>query len=87
MISVYSFYKSYNLIYAIYFYSTEGESESDFHQRTIYPWVEQRCNNIKFEDTVRPVKFPDVFPGTLPYKNRFSMIAGDFLEVCSDEGC
>ena len=48
--------------------------------------MEQRCNNLKFEDTVRPVKFPDVFPSTLPYKNRFSMIAGDFLEVCSEEG-
>jgi carnosine N-methyltransferase len=53
---------------------------------TIYPWLNQYCNNLKFENQIRSVSFPDVSPFSLPRDSQFSMVAGDFLEVYTDEG-
>ncbi|CAK8672623.1 unnamed protein product [Clavelina lepadiformis] len=64
---------------------TPGESEADYHQFTLYPWVGKRCNNISWKDALRAVKFPDVFPGSLPFSNRLSMAAGDFMEIYDAE--
>ena len=52
---------------------------------TIYPFVHQFANHLSMEDQVRPVTFPDYDPTTMPPKANFSMIAGDFLEVYSDD--
>uniref|UniRef100_H2Y4A1 carnosine N-methyltransferase n=1 Tax=Ciona savignyi TaxID=51511 RepID=H2Y4A1_CIOSA len=60
---------------------TQGDNETDFHQYTVHPWVDQRCNNLSWDHAVKAVKFPDVNPGVLAYKNRFSIAAGDFLDI------
>ncbi len=55
---------------------------------TIYPWVHQHCNNRSNDDQTKPVTFPDVNPlelSELPNSN-FSMAAGDFLEVYTEQG-
>ncbi|XP_044746630.1 carnosine N-methyltransferase [Coccinella septempunctata] len=49
----------------------------------IYPWIHQYCNNLKAEDQMISVRFPDVRPMPTP-GGRFSMTAGDFLEVYTD---
>lgn len=46
----------------------------------IYPWIHQYCNNLKIEDQMLEVRFPDVTPKP-PTGATFSMTAGDFLEV------
>ncbi|XP_056637870.1 carnosine N-methyltransferase [Diorhabda carinulata] len=46
----------------------------------IYPWIHQYCNNLKVEDQMLSVRFPDVIPTPTP-DSGFSMTAGDFLEV------
>ncbi|XP_076257780.1 carnosine N-methyltransferase [Rhynchophorus ferrugineus] len=46
----------------------------------IYPWIHQYCNNISVEDQMLTARFPDVKPMPSP-KGNFSMTAGDFLEV------
>lgn len=51
---------------------------------TVYPWVHQYCNNRSGDDVTRAVKFPDISP-SLSEDTNFSMIAGDFLEVYSDQ--
>lgn len=48
---------------------------------TIYPWVHQYTNNMKQEDQLKAVTFPDIDPANIPSSTRFSMLAGDFLEV------
>ncbi|XP_014240622.1 carnosine N-methyltransferase [Cimex lectularius] len=54
----------------------------------LYPWVHQCDNNMSAEDQVAPIRFPDVDPSEL-YKmygtSRFSMVAGDFLEVYNSD--
>ena len=52
---------------------------------TIYPWVHQVTNNKERGDAVRPAQFPDVDPNELPDKAKFSMAAGDFLDVFKNE--
>ena len=51
------------------------------HCTEIYPWIHQFTNNLKMDDMVASVTFPDVDPGELPEDAKFSMVAGDFLEV------
>nr|XP_023025636.1 carnosine N-methyltransferase [Leptinotarsa decemlineata] len=46
----------------------------------IHPWIHQYCNNTKGEDQTLSVRFPDVIPEPTP-DSKFSMTAGDFLEV------
>lgn len=50
---------------------------------TIYPWIHQYCNNLSAEDQMTSVSFPDVRPMPTP-ESKFSMTAGDFLEVYSN---
>ncbi|XP_065166851.1 carnosine N-methyltransferase-like [Atheta coriaria] len=49
----------------------------------IYPWIHQYCNNLSAENQTISVRFPDVLP-KLDLDNKFSMVAGDFLEVYTD---
>jgi carnosine N-methyltransferase len=51
----------------------------------IYPWIHQFTNNMRTEDMVRHVSFPDVDANDLPEDSKFTMAAGDFLEVYSDK--
>ncbi|ESO06597.1 hypothetical protein HELRODRAFT_64289 [Helobdella robusta] len=51
---------------------------------TIYPWVHQTSNNMRTCDQVLPVTFPDINPSDFPDNPKFSMVAGDFLEVYTD---
>ncbi|PIO23631.1 hypothetical protein AB205_0045110, partial [Aquarana catesbeiana] len=41
-------------------------------------------NNVRSADQVRPVYFPDVNPHDLPTNSNFSMTAGDFQEIYSE---
>ena len=51
------------------------------YHTTIYPFVHQSCNNMSFEDQVRPIQIPDTDPTTLPPNINFSMNAGNFTEI------
>ncbi|XP_018524231.1 carnosine N-methyltransferase isoform X1 [Lates calcarifer] len=51
---------------------------------TLYPWIHQFSNNKKSSDQIRPIRFPDVNPQSLPLTSDFSMVAGDFVEVYTD---
>ena len=51
------------------------------HHTTIYPFVHQSCNNMSFEDQIRPIQIPDIDPTTLPPNINFSMNAGNFTEI------
>jgi len=50
----------------------------------IHPYIHNFCNNISDEDQLQPVLFPDIDPNQLPEDRKFSMAAGDFLEVYND---
>ncbi|XP_075067091.1 carnosine N-methyltransferase [Mixophyes fleayi] len=50
----------------------------------LYPWIHQFSNNVRSIDQVRPVYFPDVNPHELPSNANFSMTAGDFQEIYSE---
>ena len=52
---------------------------------TIHPWIHQHSNNLSAQDQLWPVKFPDINPANVPPDFNFTMIAGDFLEVYSDD--
>jgi len=47
----------------------------------IRPYIHQFCNNLSSKDQLREVSFPDLDPNTLPEDAKFSMAAGDFVEV------
>lgn len=51
---------------------------------TFYPFVQQTCNNLTNEDSLRPISIPDIDPSDLPAGSKFSMCAGDFLDVYRD---
>lgn len=50
----------------------------------IYPWIHHYCNNLRNGDQTQYILFPDVNPSDLPADSSFSMAAGDFLEVYSE---
>ena len=52
---------------------------------TVYPFIHQITNNMRHEDQIRPIKFPDIDTSDLPKNTRFSMTAGDFLDVYSTQ--
>ena len=58
----------------------------DVEAFTIYPWITHFSNNKSQANQIRPVKFPDVNPSLLSNDGNFSMVAGDFLEVYTEEG-
>jgi len=49
----------------------------------IQPYIHQFCNNLTSKDQLKMISFPDLDPNTLPEDAKFSMAAGDFLEVYS----
>ncbi|XP_043598161.1 carnosine N-methyltransferase isoform X1 [Bombus pyrosoma] len=51
----------------------------------VHPWVHQYMNNLKPEHQTQAVFFPDVNPSDLPENAQFSMAAGDFLEVYTED--
>ena len=53
---------------------------------TIYPWIHQYCNNKSGDDQIRSVTFPDINPASLPNDTPFPMVAGDFLDIYTDNG-
>jgi len=56
------------------------------YSKTIYPFFSQTCNVVKTEDPFRAIKVPDLVPNmTLAPDSKFSMSAGEFLEVYSKE--
>ncbi|CAH0552108.1 unnamed protein product [Brassicogethes aeneus] len=56
---------------------------TDVDQYEIYPWIHQYCNYLKPDGQMTSVKFPDIKPSPTP-DSKFSMTAGDFLEVYMD---
>ncbi|KAM4709446.1 carnosine N-methyltransferase [Discoglossus pictus] len=52
----------------------------------LYPWIHQFSNNRRSTDQIRPVYFPDINPHDLPENANFSMTAGDFQEIYTDNG-
>merc|ERR1711973_268866 len=52
----------------------------------IHPYIHEFCNNKSSKDQLKSVSFPDVDPGSLPEDAKFSMAAGDFLDVFSTPG-
>mmetsp|Transcript_3455 Transcript_3455/g.12145 ORF Transcript_3455/g.12145 Transcript_3455/m.12145 type:complete len:480 (-) Transcript_3455:851-2290(-) len=50
----------------------------------LYPWVHTLSNTVATDDTLRPVRVPDLLPSMLPPQPDFSMCAGDFLEVYTE---
>ncbi len=53
----------------------------EVNQYKCFPWVHQTTNVLHRTDQIRPVQFPDINPCDLPSNSKFSMTAGDFLEV------
>jgi len=59
----------------------------EIEQFTIYPNASSWSNNLKFNDQIRSVKFPDISPiesGSDLFQ--FSMTAGDFQEIYNEKG-
>lgn len=50
----------------------------------LHPWVHQFVNNMRHEDQVAAITFPDADPSDIPHEPHFSMTAGDFLEVYTE---
>ncbi|CAM4920400.1 unnamed protein product [Rotaria socialis] len=57
---------------------------SHINAHTIHPWILNFCNNLSNEDQLRSAQFPDVNTASLPSNSRFSMSAGDFLQVYNE---
>ncbi|XP_017055103.1 carnosine N-methyltransferase isoform X2 [Drosophila ficusphila] len=69
---------SYFMLIASYFVLNLCDYENKY---VLYPWVHQYVNNLRREDQVAAVRFPDVCPNKNPPKGEFVIAAGDFLEV------
>ena len=52
---------------------------------SFYPWVHQTCNVLSNNDQLREIKIPDINPRIVSQTCNFSMAAGDFLEVYTEE--
>ena len=50
----------------------------------IHPYIHNFCNNISNKDQLKAITFPDIDPNQLPEDRKFSMAAGDFLDVYND---
>ena len=51
----------------------------------IHPYIHNFTNNLDSRDQMAVVKFPDIDPSQLPEDAKFSMAAGNFLEVYSEQ--
>ena len=49
----------------------------------VSPYIHEFCNNLTSRDQLREISFPDEDPCVLPPSAKFSMAAGDFLDVYS----
>ena len=49
----------------------------------IHPYVHEFCNNKASKDQLKEISFPDKDTGMLPEDAKFSMAAGDFVDVFS----
>ncbi|KAK9504288.1 hypothetical protein O3M35_010657 [Rhynocoris fuscipes] len=61
---------------------------SGTYMHTVYPWVLQTDNNMTSTNQITGVTFPDCNPSDLFTKHgvsRYTMVAGDFLEVYDTE--
>lgn len=56
------------------------------HCHTLHPWLGQYSNNWSSRHQLQPVTVPDINPALLPRYGLFSMAAGDFLQVYTEEG-
>ncbi|XP_067938499.1 carnosine N-methyltransferase-like [Watersipora subatra] len=54
------------------------------NQYLLYPWVHQYNNNRTRESQLASCSFPDRNPSAVPPGSKFSMAAGDFLEVYTE---
>jgi len=50
----------------------------------IHPYLHNYCNHVESRDQLVAINFPDVDPSQLPEDARFSMAAGNFVEVYSE---
>ena len=59
----------------------------EMNQYTLFPYAHISTNNLKFEDQIRSVKFPDISPfdESTSEDLQFSMAAGDFLEIYTEK--
>ncbi|KAK3738693.1 hypothetical protein QZH41_020334 [Actinostola sp. cb2023] len=57
---------------------------SGVHDSVIHPYVSQWCNVKASADQVRPIRIPDIDPRDIEPGTEFSMAAGNFLDVYSD---
>ncbi|XP_063051849.1 carnosine N-methyltransferase isoform X2 [Engraulis encrasicolus] len=73
---------SFFMLFSSHFVLNRCENENSM---TLYPWVHQFSNNKHSSDQIRPIAFPDVNPQSLPHDSNFSMVAGDFQEVYTEE--
>lgn len=51
------------------------------NQYTLYPYVHQTVNNLKNDDQITSITFPDISPTQSPPRGIMNMVAGDFLKV------
>ncbi|KAI8926868.1 N2227-like protein-domain-containing protein [Entophlyctis helioformis] len=52
---------------------------------TIYPWIHSFSNIVSEANQMQPVQIPDVPVRDIPLTADFSMVAGDFVEIYSDD--
>jgi len=50
----------------------------------VFPFIHNFCNHVTSADQLQAVTFPDTDPNLLPEDAKFSMAAGNFLEVYSE---
>jgi len=50
----------------------------------IHPYLHNYCNHVESRDQLEAINFPDIDPSQLPEDARFSMAAGNFVEVYSE---
>ncbi|CAK9303604.1 unnamed protein product [Gordionus sp. m RMFG-2023] len=51
----------------------------------IHPWLHQYTNNYQTTQQTAHIAIPDVNPSDIPENSNFSMSAGDFLEIYTEE--
>ena len=70
------------MLFTANFVLNNTESAEQF---TLHPFCHTLSNIRTLDGSLRPIVIPDVLPTSLPPGSRFSMAAGDFLEVYKDD--
>jgi len=73
---------SYHMLLCSNLILNHAQQENEFQ---IYPWIDSVTNAWRFRDQCRKISLPDKNPRSLPQNAKFSMVAGEFLEVYSEE--